>query len=70
VLGVVLDEISEHLFELRRSKHDAFRGDTACDHHPGSAADHIACCLIGHRRPAFPREHHVEGINEIGRGID
>ena len=44
--------------------------DAALDHRAGAAADHVARRLIGHRRQAFAREHDVEGVDQIGRGID
>ena len=60
----------EQSLESRRLDGDTFRLDAAGDHHPGAATDQFARGVVGYWRPSFAREHDVERIDEIGRGID
>ena len=52
------------------SSDGAFGLDAARDHRAGAAADQIARGVVVDRRQSLAREHHVEGVDEIGRGID
>lgn len=70
MFGIVSDEVREQSLELGLGKNAPFRYSTARDHHARADADQLACAVIGYRRCAFACEHRVQGIDQIGRGID
>ena len=70
MVAVMGDEILQQTVDFRGGQGAALRGQTALDHHPRAAADHVAGGLVGDRRQAFPGQDGVEGSDQIGRGVD
>ena len=69
VFGIIDVEGVEHWRQLVRRKLAALRLDPARDHCSRPAADQIARGIVGDWRQALALKHHVEGADEIGRGI-
>ena len=42
----------------------------AFDHPARAAADHVARRVVVDRRQAFAREHDIERVDQVGRGVD
>ena len=70
VIAVMGDEVLKHPLDFQGGHCAALRRQTALDHHPSAAADHVAGGLIGDRRQAFAGKDGVEGGDQIGRGVD
>jgi|GEM_PF-3039862 len=64
------DEIRKHLLKLRRCDIVAFRREVARDHSFSAVTNQIARGFVRHRRKAVACENRVEGVDEIGRGVD
>ena len=48
----------------------AFGRKPALDHQAGAAADHVARRVVGNRRQALAGEDDVQGLDQVGRGVD
>ena len=70
MFGIMCDEILEQLLKLIWRKSATLGIEAARDHHPGASANKIPCALVGQRRKPFPRENHIQRIDEIRRRID
>ena len=64
------DEIGEHPVDLAGGDGRPSSVEPAFDHAAGAAADHGARLVVGDRRQPLAREHDVEGVDQVGRGVD
>ena len=69
--GVVLDEIGEHPVELggrERAAARAIRPSSIMRRAPPPIM--LRACVVRQRRQALAREHDVQRVDQIGRGVD
>ncbi len=70
MFGIMCDKILEQLLKLIWRKNATLGIEAARDHHPGASAHKIPCMLVGQWCKPFPRENHIQRVDEIGRRID
>ena len=70
MIAVMGDEVLQQTIDFQGGQGAALRGQTALDHHPSAAADHVAGGLVGDRRQAFPGKDGVKGSALMGGVVD